>query len=826
MTKNPNKNRLAFAAILLLGLVLAACGPTPTTGVLRLLVNGLPNGTPADIRVIAPDKSEKIVNASQDVTLLAGKYFVTGAAVRSQQAEQTGYASDVNNLEFEVTAGRTKILNLNYTALTTKISPLARISNTESNGSLVSNTLGADNRTTLVYSSSNPQLAGLKVGDIFTIGVTTQTPNGHMGKVVSITGTTIVTEPVPLEEAIEEGAFFVEKELDPNAKDVILPQGFSRSINPGCLKVKLPISISGSPNNNLEVGGTITIAGQLCMGIKFNLSGSISKKLRTNVHFTVNKTISTKFDISGTLSATLSKEIEVVSLNFSPITFFVGPLPVVMVPKLALIVGASGTVTAGVEFGIEAGAEMTGGFSYNGDTKRFTPISSVKDSFTAPYPKPTASMELRVFVAPEASLMFYGVVGPFARVVPFIRFQVNFLPNLNWGLFAGVTFTAGIRAGFVTFGISASIDLYTFEFKLLDSTTPPPIGIPISSFRGFNASFVMTYGSNNVLYIGNGNKLKALNLSSSTTEAWSFTATDTITAMVRGNNNSVYLADFSGTIYKLDNTGAELWRTPTALGALEVRQMALSPSGVLVTSGGSSVRTFNSSTGEAGWSDTPVANESLYGVGIDKTGNVWVNGSAKLFKYSATGTPISSINAPSSPGNLAIDSSGTVFVRDNVGVRAVNNNVTFKWTNLNNNRAVLVSGNSDAASSAAIGPDGTIYVCTTPPDAGLTAINPNGTIKWVSRYSSVCETTPTVGSDGKVYITTSTDVRAYNPNGTLAWSQAIVASSNAPSLLFDNQQRLVSGEANGISFLNAKSDLASGMWTREGGDASSSGVAK
>jgi hypothetical protein len=62
-------------------------------------------------------------------------------------------------------------------------------------------------------------------------------------------------------------------------------------------------------------------------------------------------------------------------------------------------------------------------------------------------------------------------------------------------------------------------------------------------------------------------------------------------------------------------------------------------------------------------------------------------------------------------------------------------------------RYYRVSGSS--FSSSALGPDGTIYVSFD--DAYLRAVDPNGTMKWVSRLGMVGGPTLAVGSDGLIY---------------------------------------------------------------------------
>lgn len=81
-------------------------------------------------------------------------------------------------------------------------------------------------------------------------------------------------------------------------------------------------------------------------------------------------------------------------------------------------------------------------------------------------------------------------------------------------------------------------------------------------------------------------------------------------------------------------------------------------------------------------------------------------------------------------------------------------------------------------SSPVLGPDGTIYLGsvlndTKHPELFITAVNPNGTIKWrfkTGYYDTQVQSSPAVGPDGKVYVGAQDGwFYALNPDGTLAW---------------------------------------------------------
>jgi outer membrane protein assembly factor BamB len=65
----------------------------------------------------------------------------------------------------------------------------------------------------------------------------------------------------------------------------------------------------------------------------------------------------------------------------------------------------------------------------------------------------------------------------------------------------------------------------------------------------------------------------------------------------------------------------------------------------------------------------------------------------------------------------------------------------------------------------AIGPDGTIYVSG---DVGLTALNPDGSVKWQFKAGQVMGS-PAVGEDGTIYIIGSRGLYAVTPSGGAMW---------------------------------------------------------
>jgi len=107
----------------------------------------------------------------------------------------------------------------------------------------------------------------------------------------------------------------------------------------------------------------------------------------------------------------------------------------------------------------------------------------------------------------------------------------------------------------------------------------------------------------------------------------------------------------------------------------------------------------------------------------------------------------------------------------------------------------------DAFSSPAVGSDGTIYA------GGMTAFNPDGTAKW--QYSGP-EGSPSIGPDGTIYSSGDAGLYAMNQNGTLRWKFSTGASGDAFGF---GQSSAVIGNDGTIYFASGTARLVSCCFT-------------
>ncbi|MDW8426693.1 MAG: hypothetical protein RMK51_12230 [Meiothermus sp.] len=268
-----------------------------------------------------------------------------------------------------------------------KLRPEARVLSAESRGALSSFTLTnapacldytSPNRplcrATLTFSADNPQLQQLAVGQVLVSEPTPAAPFGLLQRVKSISRSgntlTVETEEANLGAVFEQGEFELEKTLAPS--DLRSARALAQSVRfAGGVQVYSaqsgvrPLStldfsfdkvLYDQDGNASTTGDQVCVAGKVFFDVQSGVSAGLKGRIiPTGVR--LKAALGMKFTAEVKVTAKLSKQVnagkELASYNFAPITFFVGPVPIVLVPSLKVEASASGQVTL----------ERTGSFS-------------------------------------------------------------------------------------------------------------------------------------------------------------------------------------------------------------------------------------------------------------------------------------------------------------------------------------------------------------------------------------------------------------------------------------------------------------------------------
>lgn len=327
----------------------------------------------------------------------------------------------------------------------------------------------------ITFSSSSPSLESLAAGDVLVSDAIPAAPDGLLRKVsaIRVEGDQVIVETVDAEliEAVHEGQVSFVKELTPEGirstwlyPGVAFNSSSVANLNSPHLASLVPVSSPFRPqafsytiDTDFGTGGKVKAIGNASLEPKLEADVNIScndkvfgvcaeipdLNFMTRIAILENVSLSVQGD-----STSFNKRIEIARHEFKPLTFWIGPVPVVFTPILSIYLQGDGVLTSKVEYAIGQKLTLAAGFSYNSDTG-FKDLSEASFDFLKPSPTFTKQVDLRGVVGGEFKLLLYGAIGPFASLEAGPRFRANVLglpsePGVLWRaegciwLFAGI----------------------------------------------------------------------------------------------------------------------------------------------------------------------------------------------------------------------------------------------------------------------------------------------------------------------------------------------------------------------------------------------------
>ncbi len=115
--------------------------------------------------------------------------------------------------------------------------------------------------------------------------------------------------------------------------------------------------------------------------------------------------------IEGEAKCELELDLLAKDHRFSPWTFSVGPVPVVIVPKLNFQVTGEASVGARLTTYVEQSLNTEFGVQWDGD--RFGPYGKASASFKTTKPQPSGTLNVKAAIGPKLMFDFYDVAGPY-----------------------------------------------------------------------------------------------------------------------------------------------------------------------------------------------------------------------------------------------------------------------------------------------------------------------------------------------------------------------------------------------------------------------------
>lgn len=326
------------------------------------------------------------------------------------------------------------------------------------------------------FSNTAQGLGDLETGDVMVGKPSDAAPNGFLRKVLSISSTggqmVVDTESTTLEDAIQTGAVHVASQLTPDqVSETIFANGVRMDTSKAALlDDQFNIEFSdvvlydedgnqGTENDQIVANGSLTLEP----GFDFDL---VIRNWELEYFYFLNTTKETsELEISTAIELPLvDEEVTVAEYIFSPITIFVGIVPVVFTPELSVNIGVDGNVHVGVSTSVTQEATVSAGLSYEDDT--WMPITNYSNELIYNPPSLSAGLELKGYAGAQMSLKLYGVKGPYAAVNAFLRLDADVLENPWWSLYGGLEVPVGVQIEILGHSVEDH-ELLTISYELL-----------------------------------------------------------------------------------------------------------------------------------------------------------------------------------------------------------------------------------------------------------------------------------------------------------------------------------------------------------------------
>ena len=308
--------------------------------------------------------------------------------------------------------------------------------------------------------------SGIEVGSVLVADVSPSTPVGLLATATSIEGVVVHATEAGLADAIKQGEFLMEQQF--TAADVrsqvlapgvvsrdpgIQPQAFGGSARTG---VSMSPSLGGNFGFNYaidsEIVAGVRAVGNVGLDLGCGAYGGLTWKkvwgvpvYPNGVYFEAkcSATQDGALTLVGSAGISVEKSVQVAQINLSPITFFIGPVPVVLVPVIDISVDAKGKLSAEMSVGASEHFGAVVGINYSGGIHVIKDFSS---GFDKQVSTGSARLSLEAGLSVTESVLLYGIVGPALTETLYLRLEGKPKPEAPvWCLTGGLKGSAGLH---------------------------------------------------------------------------------------------------------------------------------------------------------------------------------------------------------------------------------------------------------------------------------------------------------------------------------------------------------------------------------------------
>lgn len=284
------------------------------------------------------------------------------------------------------------------------------------------------------------------------------------------------------------------------------------------------------------------------------------------------------------------------------------------------------------------------------------------------------------------------------------------------------------------------------------------------------------------LYVPSGNSLVAINLASiqfdankivtntSAATLWTYSMGTYVNTPSVDPNGNIYIQSQPSGVMKISSNGAAAWsnvynpRSPSSWpGADGASRIAIGKEGdIYVSEGGGKLHSIYSADGTQKWVSDNGQTGGTKTPAIGSTGLLYSAGyNYQYYLYSMNPANKQSVNFGTLPSSVNLPSIGADNSIYNLG-----SNYLYKIGADQSVWSPQYYHGGYPLGQPATASDGTIYSVTS---SKVTAVNPDGTLKWAYTPNFTVSGTPAVGNDGMIYVVSQYGMIGLTSEGSLDW---------------------------------------------------------
>lgn len=178
--------------------------------------------------------------------------------------------------------------------------------------------------------------------------------------------------------------------------------------------------------------------------------------------------------LSASETHSFEKRVTVAHMQFPTFDIQIGPVPVIVTPKLSFSVDLTGEVTAEMSMGFTQDITAKLGITHkkkDGKSRyHWYTIKSIETDFKVIEPAFDVSAEVKLAAGPQLELELYGVTGPTVSLDAYIKADIALEDNPWWSIYYGIEADAGFALDMVGHEIAeVNYQLYDYSHLLAEA---------------------------------------------------------------------------------------------------------------------------------------------------------------------------------------------------------------------------------------------------------------------------------------------------------------------------------------------------------------------